>query len=473
MKMFKHWISGSFVEPAGGRYFADMSPVSDSHFADVAQGNQEDVNLAVAAAEAAFASYRRTTAKDREAWLQAAASILERRQTDVLDILIDEIGSPISKARFEFAKGVTFLRAAAGMARQVKGATLPSDTPGRFSFSTRRPLGVIAAITPFNVPLIKGVRLTANALAVGNTVVLLPSELAPGIACVLAEVYQEAGIPDGAFNVVTGYGAEIGDFLTTHPAVKMVTFTGSSVVGQHIAGLCAQRNKRFTLELGGKGPVVVLADADLDLAVKGAIAGLFTYQGQVCMGGSRIYVQAPVYEEFCARFAAAASALGRGDLRDPGTVIGPIISDRQRQRVASHIKDAIDKGARVLTGGTWEGTRCLPTVLTHVTPDMLVHDEETFGPVAAVYPVSDLSEALERANSSDYGLSSSIFTRDLASARYYWEECEAGMVHVNAGSLQDEPHVPFGGTGLSGFGREGTEADIEAMTELKWVTVSE
>jgi acyl-CoA reductase-like NAD-dependent aldehyde dehydrogenase len=251
----------------------------------------------------------------------------------------------------------------------------------------------------------------------------------------------------------------------------MVTFTGSTVVGKHIAVLCAQHGKRVTLELGGKSPMVVLADCDLEKAVSAAVAGIFMFQGQVCMGTSRIFVEAPVFDEFCRRFTAAGEAVGRGDLRDSRTMIGPIISDRQRRRVGSHVSDALSKGARLLSGGAWEGNRCLPTILTGVTPDMMMYDQETFGPVTAIYPVQDAAEGLARANDTAYGLTAAIFTRDLGAALDFAEGADAGMVHVNGSTLQDEPHVPFGGTGDSGVGREGTGVDIDAMTEWKWVTI--
>ncbi len=466
-----HWIGGQSIEPGARTYFDDRNPLDDSLYAVVARGTAADVDRAVKTAHAAFAGYRKTLPKDREAWLQRAASAMEAREREFLDILIDEIGSPLQKAKFEFGKAVSMMRAAAGMARQVKGHTMPSDSPGRISLSVRQPIGVVAAITPFNVPLIKGVRLSANPLALGNTVVLLPSEQAPASATLLAEVYREAGIPDGAMNVVTGIGEEIGDTLTTHPHVAMVTFTGSSRVGKHIAVLCARHGKRVTLELGGKNPVVVLADADLDRTIPAVVHGIFTYQGQVCMGASRIYVERPVFDDFIARFKRTAEALGMGDLRDPRTVIGPIISERQRARVRSHIEDAVAKGAALVTGGTWENNRCRPTILAGVNDSMTVCRDETFGPVTAVHAVENAEEALARANDSTYGLSAAVFTRSIDKALPLAQGIAAGMVHVNSSPLQDEPHVPFGGVGDSGVGREGTEADIEAMTEWKWITI--
>ncbi len=466
------WIGGQWVDAAGGATFEDRNPDNDGPYAIAARGTAADIQRAVAAARNAFKSYGQTLAKDREAWLMEAAHLMAQRKAQFMDALFDEIGSPLKKAEFEFGKALGMLRAASGMARQAAGKVMPSDHAGRLSLSIRRPLGVVAAITPFNVPLIKGVRLTANPLAVGNTVVLLPSEEAPVVALLLAELYADAGIPPGAFNVVTGYGHEIGDALTGHPDVAMVTFTGSSRVGAHIRRICAEGNKRVTLELGGKSPMVILADADLGKAIPAAAHGIFTYQGQVCMGNSRIYVERPVYESFVDGLSRAANKLGMGDVRSPETVIGPIISERQRNRVRSHIDDAVAKGARVVAGGEWVGNRCRPTVLTGVTEAMTCCREETFGPVVAVYPVDSYDEALAKANDSEFGLSAAIFTRDLDRALHFAQAIASGMCHVNASALQDEPHVPFGGNRASGAGREGTEADIEAMTEIKWVTIN-
>ncbi len=465
------WIGGAEQEPAAGRYFEDRRPEDDSVYAMVAEGGAQDVDRAARSAHQAFQTYGRTTASEREAWLARAAVLLEERRDRFLEVLVEETGVPIRVCRFMHRLSTEMMRAAAGMPRWVQGKTLPTDVPGRMSLSLRAPLGVIAAIIPFNVPLIKGVRLSANALALGNTVVMLPSEEAPLIATMLAELYRDAGLPAGAFNVVTGFGHQIGDSLTTHPLVKMVTFTGSSRVGKHIHKLCADHGKRVTLELGGKSPLVVLADADLEKAVAAAVHGTFTFQGQACMASSRIYVERSIFNRFVERFAAAAGKLALGDLKDAGTAIGPIISTRQRERVKRHLDDAVSKGAKVVAGGRWRGNRCEPTILTGVTPEMVVCAEETFGPVTAVYPIDSAEEGLARANDSIYGLSSAIFTSNLNSAMQFVHGVKSGMVHVNGSSLHDEPHVPFGGVGESGQGREGSEADIEAMTEWKWATI--
>ncbi|MEO0485881.1 MAG: aldehyde dehydrogenase family protein [Pseudomonadota bacterium] len=470
-KTLQHFIDGAWVDAEGGATFHVFNPLDDSHYARAAQGTGADMRAAVAAAKAAFGSYRETTPSQRERMLLRVAEIMEDRQQDLIDCLIDEIGSPVQKAMFEFTKGLTMVRAAAGLCRQVRGETIPSDRPGTFSMSVREPLGVVAVITPFNVPLIKTTRLVANALAVGNTVVHLPSEMAPHLTVLFAEIVAEAGFPPGAYNVVTGLGHEIGDDLAGHPDVDFVTFTGSTVVGQHINEICARNKTPNTLELGGKSPTVVLADADLDKVMPLVARSIFMFGGQACIGSSRFYVERPLYDAFVKRFAMIAGKVGMGDLRDPNTVIAPIISDRQRKRVKDHIADAVAKGATVAAGGGWEGNRCQPTLLTGVTEAMTVCKTETFGPVTSIYPIDSYEEGLEKANDTEYGLSSAIFTKDIDRAFHFARHIGAGMCHINGPTIHDEAHVPFGGNGESGVGREGTDADMEAMTELKWVTV--
>ena len=426
---------------------------------------------AIAAARAAFPAFKATTPTERERMLLRAAELLEERQDQIVNCLIDEIGSPIGKAKFELGKGLAMLRAAAGMCRNMRGETIPSDTPGMMSMSIREPLGVVAIITPFNVPLIKNTRLVANALACGNTVVHLPSEMAPHLTVLMAQIFHDAGVPAGAYNVVTGNGAEIGDDLTSSTDVDFVTFTGSSVIGQHVHEICAKNKTPNTLELGGKSPTIVLADANLDKVMPLAARSIFMFGGQLCIGSSRFYVERAIYDEFVKRFTMIAGKMGMGDLRDPNTIMAPIISERQRNRVKDHIEDAKAKGATVLCGGEFEGNRCRPTILAEVREDMTVCRTETFGPVTSIYVVESYEEALEKANDTVFGLSSAIYTTNLEKAIHYATNSGAGMVHINGSTVYDEAHVPFGGNGESGVGREGTDADLEAMTKVTWVTI--
>ena len=470
-KQIKQFIGGAWVDGGNKETFEDLNPLDDSLYAQVAKGTEADVKNAVAAAKSAFKSFKQTTPTERERWLLKVAELMEERKSELIDCLIDEIGSPIQKAMFEFAKGLTMVRAAAGMCRNVRGETIPSDVPGKFSMSIREPLGVVAVITPFNVPLIKTTRLVANALALGNTVVHLPSEMAPHLTILFAEIVAEAGFPEGSYNVVTGFGAEVGDFLTSSKDVSFVTFTGSSVVGQHINEICAKNKTPSTLELGGKSPTLILSDANLDEVMPLAARSVFMFGGQACIASSRFYVERPLYEEFVKRFAMVVSKIGMEDLRDPNTVIAPIISTKQRERVKSHIEDAKAKGATIIAGGNWIGNRCEPTLLTDVSEDMTVCRSETFGPVTSIYPVDSYEDGLERANDTEYGLSSAIFTKNIDKALHFAHNIGAGMCHINGPTIHDEAHIPFGGNGESGVGREGTDADMEAMTEVKWITV--
>ena len=471
MNQHEHHIGGRSVRPSTGQYFDDLSPIDDSLYAQAALGATTDIGNAVEVANSAFLSHRVSTPSEREGWLLDTAELLSQHANDFIEILIGEIGSPIAKAEQEVATSVRILKAAAGAVRHVTGKTLPSDVAGRLSFSIRQPLGVIAGITPFNVPLIKAVKHSAMPLATGNSVVLLPSEEAPALAIRVAELYTAAGVPDGLFNVVTGRGAEIGDTLTTHPLVKMVSFTGSTRVGRHVGGISGRLGKRFTLEMGGKNPLIVLQDADMDKAVQAAVFGSFLYQGQICMASSRIFVERPCYKEFIQKFVAAAKHLGMGDLRDRSTVIGPIINERQREHVREHLEDAIDKGATVLCGGEWQQNRLVPTILTNVTLDTRLYSEETFGPVTSVHIVDSIKDAIAQANDTTFGLSAAVFTNNHSHAMQCVQKLNAGMVHINGSTIQEEPHAPFGGTGDSGFGREGTDVGIDELTEWKWVTM--
>jgi acyl-CoA reductase-like NAD-dependent aldehyde dehydrogenase len=308
-------------------------------------------------------------------------------------------------------------------------------------------------------------------VATGNTAVLMPSEFAPQVTVQFAKTLHEAGLPGGVFNYVTGDPAEIGDYLTSHDDIAAINFCGSPRVGQHVASIAAKSLKPVTLELGGKNPLIILDDADLDKALEAAMLGIFFFQGQACMASSRIIVQSKIAERFIPAFVEVAKGVKVGDLSDPETAIGPIISSRQADRVKSHVADALEKGATLLHGGDWLGNCCPPTILSDVNSEMIVFGEETFGPVTSIFTVDGLEQAMQLANDTSYGLSCAIFTRDITSAMKAAAKSDAGMVHINAMSIQDEPHIPFGGNGMSGLGREGTDADLDIMTRWKWITI--
>ena len=466
------WINGVWVKPSSGEYLDDVNPLDDSLYSRIAKATAEDMNKAVDAAEAAFKANRHLLAHEREVWFMRAAELVERDRQEYLDLLIDEVGSPMFKAQFEVNFCINALRAFASVPRRIRGEVIPSETPGVFSMALRSPVGIVAAISPFNVPLLKVTKQCAMPLACGNAVVHLPSEFSTQVSIKFAKTLEEAGVPAGLFNVITGNPAEIGDVLTSHKKVDAITFCGSPVIGKHVAAIAAQDLKPLTLELGGKSPLIVLDDADVDAAVEAAVFGVFFFQGQACMASSRIFLQKGIAEEFTAKYIEAAKRVSLGDLRSQEAFVGPIISERQRQRVRTHIEDAREKGAQVLAGGDWDGNRCQPTILLGVDESMEVCRNETFGPVTSLYPFDTVEDAMERANDSEYGLSFSIFTKDIEKALSLAQQAESGAVHINRATIQDEPNPPFGGSGLSGYGREGTEAELDIFTEWKWVTVN-
>lgn len=448
-----------------------INPASRKPFAKVLMAHPDHMRQAIDAAYAAKDSWARTLAAERELILQRAADTLENSRQEVVDLLIDEAGSTFGKAQFEVSFTVNMLRAVSGEARRIQGSVMPADVPGMMSIAIRRPLGVVAGIAPFNFPLILATKKVCLALAAGNTFVLKPSEETSLVGLKIAELFQKAGVPPGVLNVVPGDGPTHGPVLFSDPRVRLISFTGSTAVGKMIAMECAKHGKKVILELGGKSPLIVLTDADLDYAVSTACFGIFIHQGQICMAGSRIIVEAPIYDAFLDRFVAKAKTLKVGDPRDPHTVIGPLIRASQCGLIDGKIKDSVAAGARLLTGGTHEGNFYHPTVIADVKPGMAAFRDELFGPVAAVVKADDPDHALKLANDTAYGLSSAILTNNLQLAMKFAMELEAGMVHINGPTVHDEATVPFGGVKDSGSGREGGHWSMDELTETKWITI--
>ena len=465
------YIDGKPIEVSPSAMSDVLNPANQKPFARIFMGQEQHMRAAIDAAHAARAAWGSSPAALREKILHRAADELEAATNDIVDLLIGEGGSTFGKAHFEIPFAANMLRSIAGEARRVQGDVFPSDVSGLLSLAIRRPLGVVAGISPFNFPVVLALKKVAFALATGNTFVLKPSEETSLVGLKLAEIFEKAGLPPGVLNVVPGDGPTLARVLFDDPRVKLISFTGSTAVGRHIAVECAKKGKRVILEMGGKSPLVVLKDADMDYAVDTACFGIFIHQGQICMAGSRIIVEAPIYETFLQRFAAKAKTLQVGDPRDPHTVIGPLIRSSQCQTIDRKIKDAVAAGARVLTGGTYEGNFYQPTVVADVTPNMAAFRDELFGPVAAVTRADNADHALALANNSSYGLSSAVLTNDLQLAMRFALELEAGMVHLNGPTVHDEPTVPFGGVKDSGSGREGGRWSVEEMTEVKWVTI--
>lgn len=473
MQDYQLFIDNEYTPSASGVYTDDMNPATDQVYARVQNAGKADVERVLASSQKAFESWKDIGPSARERLLLKVADVMEARSKELAEVLIDEAGSTLLKAGYETHHTPNFVRSMAGECRRVKGETYLSDYPGvKTSYSIRRPLGVVLAIAPFNFPLLLGIRKIGFALAAGNTVVLKPSEMTPVIGLKIGELFREAGFPPGVLNVIPALGSELGDSLVTDKRVRFVTFTGSSKVGRHVGAVAAAHGKRFALEMGGKNPIVVLNDADVDYAVNTATFSNFMHQGQICMTGSRVIVEAGIYDEFCTKFAAKVAAVKYGsNPREPGLVVGPLIRTTQAPFIKEQVETAVKDGARLLTGGNYEGNVFQPTVLADITQKMGIFKTECFGPVASVIKANDHLHALELANDADYGLSSAVLTNDLEKALTLAEGMEAGMVHINGPSVRDEPVIPFGGVKDSGTGREGGHFSIDELTELKWITI--
>jgi vanillin dehydrogenase len=465
------YINGAWREGSEGAVADDINPATGEVFARIAQAGARDVEDALSAAHGARAVWGKMLVNEREALLLKTADIIASRAEEIRDLLIEETGSVFMKAPWEVSYAVECLRVAAACLRQPNGDTFPACARGQVGMTIRQPLGVIAGIAPFNSPFLLAIKKIAFALAAGNTFILKPSELAPLSGLKLAEVFHEAGLPAGVLNVIPGPAAMLGEKLVCDPRVRMITFTGSIKVGRHLAAEAGRHMKRVTLEMGGKNPLVVLEDADLDYAVDAAAFGIFFHQGQVCMASSRIIVEAPIYESFLEKFVAKARGIKVGDPRDPATVIGPLIRPEQCDFIMGQLKDAVSRGATVCCGGTHRGPFFAATVLAGVTADMSVYGEESFGPVTSVLRADDYEHALFLSNDTQAGLSSAVVTNDLQKAFDFALRSESGMVHINDTTISDEPHIDFGGVKNSGFGREGGMASMAEMTEVKWITV--
>jgi aldehyde dehydrogenase (NAD+) len=469
--MMTPYINGATIEVDAAAMTPVVNPANGKTFSKVFMAKPEHMTRAIDAAYAVKDVWGNTLPSERELILIRAADVLESMRAEVVNLLIEEGGSTFGKSQFEVSYVVGVLRSAAGECRRIMGNTIPCDTPGRFSMAIRRPLGVVGGIAPFNFPLILATKKVAFALAAGNTFVLKPSEETSLVGLKIAEIFDKAGLPPGVLNVVTGDGPSLGEAMYSDPRVKAILFTGSTAVGRQIGVECARRGKKFDLEMGGKSPLLVMKDANLKYAVDTACFGLYIHQGQICMAGSRVIVEEPVYEQFLEMFVAKTKSLQVGDPRDPHTVIGPLIRGSQCPFIAKRIEASKAEGARVMCGGTYEGNYFQPTVIADVTPTMAVFQEELFGPVASVVKAKNADDAIQLANNTRYGLTSAVITNDLQLAMRCAMELESGAVHINGSTIHDEPHGPFSGVKDSGMGREGGQWSMDELTHLKWVTI--
>ena len=467
-------INGEWL--AGDTQFAVTDPATGQHLANVANMGPKEAQAAIDAANAAWAGWRKTTAKQRANIMRKWYDLLMANQADLARIMTAEQGKPYTEALGEIAYGASFVEWFAEEAKRVNGETLPTFDNNRRLLVLREPIGVCAAITPWNFPLAMITRKVAPALAAGCPVIIKPAELTPLTALAAAELAIRAGIPAGVLNMLSADASQsiaVGKVLCASDVVRHISFTGSTEVGRILMAQSAPTVKKMSLELGGNAPFIVFNDADIDSAVEGAFASKYRNAGQTCVCSNRLYVQSDVYDAFCEKFAAKVRTAKVGNGFDEGVNQGPLIEDAAVQKVENHVKDAVAKGARVLVGGNrLNGQFFEPTVVADATADMLCAKEETFGPFAPIFKFETEQEAIDAANNTEFGLASYFYTRDMGRIFRVSEALEYGMVGVNVGILATE-HVPFGGMKQSGLGREGSHHGIDDYVELKYLCIGD
>jgi succinate-semialdehyde dehydrogenase/glutarate-semialdehyde dehydrogenase len=471
------YIDGAWVAADSGARFAVNNPASGEELARVADMGSAETLRAIAAAERALPAWRARTAKDRAAILRRWFDLILANTEDLAALMTAEQGKPLAESRGEVAYGASFIEWFAEEGKRAYGEIVPTYAADRRVLVMRQPIGVCAAITPWNFPIAMITRKVAPAFAAGCTVIAKPAEATPLSALALAELAERAGLPAGVFNVVTGDAArapEIGRALCDSPVVRKVSFTGSTEVGRILLAQSAQTVKKLSLELGGNAPLIVFDDADLDAAVEGAIASKYRNAGQTCVCANRLYVQEGVYDEFAKRLAARVAQFKVGPGTEAGVVIGPLIEPAAIAKVEEHVADALAQGAKVLTGGRRHALGGLffePTILTDVTQSMRVAREETFGPVAPLFRFKTEEEVIAMANATEFGLASYFFSRDLGRVFRVAEALESGMVCANSGLLSTEV-APFGGVKQSGLGREGSRHGLDEYLEIKYLCIA-
>jgi len=454
--------------------FERLNPMTGEVASSAEAMQAGDIPAIAARAQEGFATWSQMGPNARRAVLMKAAAALEAKKDDFVAAMMGEIGATAGWAMFNLMLAAGMVREAAAITTQIQGEVIPSDHHGTVAMALREPVGVILGIAPWNAPIILGVRAIAVPLACGNSVILKASESCPRTHALIIEAFAEAGFPEGVVNVVTNAPADAGEVvgaLIDAPQVKRVNFTGSTAVGKIIAKRAAEHLKPVLLELGGKAPMLVLEDADLDEAVKAAAFGAYMNQGQICMSTERIIVVDAVAEEFAAKFKAKVETMPVGDPGEGKTPLGAVVDRKTVDHCYALIEDAVGKGAALLTGGETTRNVLMPAHLVDkVTQDMKLFRDESFGPVVGIIRARDEAHAIELANDTEYGLSSAVFTRDTARGLRVARQIHAGICHINASTVSDEPQMPFGGMKASGYGRFGGKAGIDSFTELRWVT---
>lgn len=480
MQTYRNFIGGKWLESVSERIVSNINPANtDDILGTIRQATRAEAKQAVESAAEAFAAWRATPAPKRGRIIARAARLMEDQQEDLAQILTREEGKTIAESRGELERSINVADFCAGEARRMTGETIPSELPANFAYTIKQPLGVVACVTPWNFPVAIPVWKVAPALVAGNTVVFKPATLTPATAVRFVEILEEAGVPAGVVNLILGSGSDAGDEIINHPAVKAISFTGSNDVGIRLYEQASRRGAKVQCEMGGKNPVVIMEDADLNLAVESTAQGAFGSSGQRCTATSRAVVVDEIADEFVTRLVRRAETMRIGDGSDPSTEMGPSVDESQFKTVLRYVDIGREDGAVLACGGSRasgngldKGFFVRPTVFDRVTSDMRIAREEVFGPILSVLRVKDFDEAIRVANDSEYGLSSSIFSNDAARIFRFVDEIETGMTHINSPTTGGEAHVPFGGVKGTGIGdREQGSTALDFYTDLKVVYV--
>jgi len=470
------FIDGAETTALDKGTFDRINPVTKAIATTASAARKADVDLAVAAAKAVFPAWSKTGPSERRSLLNKAADEIEAMSAEFTAAAMEELGATGPWIGFNVMLGAKTLREAAAMTTQIKGEIIPSDKPGTTAMAMRKPVGVLVGMAPWNAPIILGVRAIAMPIACGNTVVLKASEKCPRTHALIAKAFQKAGFPKGVLNVLTHSAEdapEVVGALVEHPDVRRINFTGSTRVGKIIAELASKHLKPCLLELGGKAPLVLLEDADIDGAVNAAAFGAFMNQGQICMSTERVIVDEKIADEFVAKFAVKASALPVGNPTDP-VVLGSVVDIDTIERIDRLVSEATKQGAKIVAGSVPKNSTIMAaTIVDHVTDAMPLFYEESFGPVVCVVRARDTDHAVELANDTDYGLAAAVFGSDINRALDVADRLDAGICHINGPTVGDEAQMPFGGVKQSGYGRFGGTAAIDSFTELRWVTIED
>ncbi|MGG0939098.1 aldehyde dehydrogenase family protein [Brevibacillus centrosporus] len=468
----KQFINGEWRDGLASRKLPDLNPYNGEVITEFQMASLQDIDEAYQAAARAKKEWDEVNPYVKSRILERAVDYIDAHEEEIIDIIIKELGGTRLKAFFEIGLVKDIIREAATFPVRMEGKILPSPVDGKENRLYRIPAGVVGVISPFNFPFYLSMKSVAPALGAGNGVVLKPHEHTPIMGgTLIGKIFEEAGLPKGLINVIVTDISEIGDGFVEHPIPRILSFTGSSQVGSHIAQVAAKHFKKAILELGGNSALIVLEDADIEYAVNAAVFSRFTHQGQICMSANRVLVHQDVYDQFLDQYVKKVSSLKVGDPYDPDTVIGPLINDRQVKSLMSTIEEAIGEGATPILKGEVTGNVVAPIILTDVTTDMAIASKELFGPAVCIFKFASEEEAVQMANETPFGLSGAIHTRDLERGAQMAKRIETGMIHINDGTINDEPIVAFGGEKHSGLGRLNGQWSLEEFSTLKWISV--